>query len=202
MTADIKKTSIARDDLAKIVVVRRKHCGSCLKGVYLSMSVSQEIVLNVNSEIIPECQSLNESGTSTTTPTQKKSKKVRKEQSEEEYTQQKKQFYHAGPTINTEDWLYDSVGSGQLDNSKKTDRVKMLHACEKAYYQRDYRKCLELIDIAESLFEVKLDNDDDNTDIKTGFEASGKKTKKSAKVERHVIDLLHIKERCLYALSN
>lgn len=73
----------------------------------------------------------------------------------------------------------------------------MLNACEKSYYQKDYNKCLDLIRRAESLFEVQLDNEEENEDIKSDFESSGKKTRKSAKVDRHIVELLHIKERCL-----
>lgn len=159
-------------------------------------------IINPNSDQLPECQSINESNPNKQNIEQKtKGKKVRKEQSEEDYLLQKQQFYKNGPTLNTDDWLYDSEGLDQLDDSKKTDRVKMLHACEKAYYQRDYKKCLDLINRGELLFGVNLDNED-NEDIKSDFESSGRKTRKSAKVDRHIIDLLHIKERCFEKLNN
>ena len=54
---------------------------------------------------------------------------------------------------------------------------------------------------AESLFGVQLDNEKDNEGIKSDFESSGKKTRKSAKVDRHIVELLHIKERCLEKLN-
>lgn len=162
------------------------------------MCTDPEIILNSNSSHLPECQSINKSDPKGQDIKHKaKGKKVRKEQSEEDYLSQKLQFYGTGPTLNTEDWLYDPEELDLLDNSKKTDRVKMLNACEKAYYQRDYNKCLDLIKKAESLFEVQLDNEVENEDIKSDFESSGKKTRKSAKVDRHIVELLHIKERCL-----
>lgn len=167
------------------------------------MCTSPEIILNPNSNYLPECQSINESDTNKQDIKYKtKGKKVRKDQSEEDYLSQKLQFYSTGPTLNTEDWLYDPEGLNQLDNSKKTDRVRMLNACEKAYYQRDYTKCLSLIKRAESLFQVQLDNKKENEDIKSDFESSGKKTRKSAKVDRHIVELLHIKERCLEKVNN
>lgn len=124
-------------------------------------------------------------------------KKQRKEQTEEEFEAQKAQFAVTGPQINTENWLFDQDLLDKLDNLKKTDRVHMLHACERAYYLRDYDKCLELISQAERLFGVNLEDLSQNEGIKLDFAEAGKKTKKSLKVERHVVDLLHIKEACL-----
>ena len=135
------------------------------------MCIDPEIV-NPNSSHIPECQSINESDPNRQDTQHKaKGKKVRKEQSEEDYLSQKLQFYSTGPTLNTEDWLYNPEELNQLDNSKKTDRVRMLNACEKSYYQKDYNKCLDLIRRAESLFEVQLDNEEENEDIKSDFES-------------------------------
>lgn len=121
----------------------------------------------------------------------------RKPQSEEEYLAQKKQFQEEGPRINTSEWLYNEEVLSNLDNSKKTDRTHMLHACERAYYMRDYNKCLELIEKAEKLFGVGLEDEEDNDQLKKDFSSAGKKTKKSLKVERHVVELFHIKESCL-----
>lgn len=166
------------------------------------MSTDFEIILDPNSSLLPECQSINDSGSNALNTKQKKAKKNRKEQPEEDYLLQKLQFYENGPTLNTEEWLYDSEGLDQLDNASKTDRVKMLHACEKAYYQKDYQKCLDLINKGASLFGVRLDNERDNEDIKNEFKSSGRKAKKSAKVDRHIVELLHIKERCLEKLNN
>lgn len=124
-------------------------------------------------------------------------KKQRKKQTEEEFEAQKAQFAATGPQINTENWLFDQALLDKLDNLKKTDRVHMLHACERAYYLRDYDKCLELIGQAERLFGVNLEDLTKNEGIKLEFAEAGKKTKKYLKVERHVVDLLHIKEACL-----
>ena len=122
------------------------------------MCIDPEIV-NPNSSHIPECQSINESDPNRQDTQHKaKGKKVRKEQSEEDYLSQKLQFYSTGPTLNTEDWLYNPEELNQLDNSKKTDRVRMLNACEKSYYQKDYNKCLDLIRRAESWFECQVVN--------------------------------------------
>lgn len=76
-------------------------------------------------------------------------KKVRKPQTEEEYNAQKLQFLRGGPTINTEEWLYDDDKLDRLEPNKKVDFNYLLHSCEKAYFQRDYLKCLELVQIAE-----------------------------------------------------
>lgn len=124
-------------------------------------------------------------------------KKQRKEQTEEEFEAQKAQFAATGPQINTENWLFDQTLLDKLDNLKKTDRVHMLHACERAYYLRDYDKCLDFIGQAERLFGVDLEDLTKNEGIKLDFAEAGKKTKKSLKVERHVVDLLHIKEACV-----
>lgn len=126
--------------------------------------------------------------------TLEKKPKARKAQTEEEYDEQKQEFLISGPRINTSDWLYQEDRLSTLDNSKKTDRVHMLHACEKAYFVKDYLKCLSLISQAEVLFGVELEEADK---IKEDFSNSGRKTKKSSKVERHVVELLHIKEACI-----
>lgn len=126
-----------------------------------------------------------------------KKPKQRKSQTDEQFLQQKEQFAATGPCINKEGWLFNSKTLLVLDNLKKLDRVHMLHVCEKAYFDRDYHGCLEYIKQAEKLFGVALDNESDNEDIKQAFSSAGRKTKKSSKVERHVVELLHIKESCL-----
>lgn len=120
--------------------------------------------------------------------TDKKKKKVRKPQTEEEYEIQKHIFQSQGPTINTDEWLYQLPDN--LDNTKKPDRVMVLNACEKAYYDRDYDKCLELVKKAEIFFEVDYDKI-------IPLQQLNKKTQKSAKIERHILDLIHIKQKCL-----
>lgn len=131
-----------------------------------------------------------------------KKPKQRKGQTEEEYLEQKRQFEESGPQINSEDWLYGEERLSNLDNTKKLDRVHILHACEKAYFMQEYEKCIELIKIGERLFGVELDDEAANDDLKTDFQNAGRKTRKSTKVERHVVELLHIKEACLKKLSN
>lgn len=164
----------------------------------MSSGLEENHTLNAN---IIENEGINEAASRKPDSNAKKGKKTRKEQSEADYLNQKQQFYQNGPTLNTEDWLYDDQDLEQLDNSRKTDRVRMLHACEKAYYQKDYKKCLDLISRGEALFGVNLDNGNENEEIKNEFEASGKKTRKSAKVDRHIVELLHIKESCLEKLN-
>lgn len=130
-----------------------------------------------------------------------KKPKQRKAQTEEEFLEQKAQYEASGPKINTENWLFDQEGLDALDNSKKIDRVHILHACEKAYYLRDYSHCLLLIERGEKLFGVQLKDDETNSNLKADFASSGRKTKKSSKVERHVMELLHIKEACIRKMA-
>lgn len=120
-------------------------------------------------------------------------KKSRKKQTDEEYLAQKRQFFEEGPTINSDNWLLDEEILKRSNNLKKSDRVKLLNACERAYYLKDYIKCLELVKIAEKVFGVELD-DDEKLKLKEDFETSGKKVKKSAKIEKHIIELINIKE--------
>lgn len=154
---------------------------------------------SVEGLIIPECQSLqqptNSPAKNANPSTTKKTKKIRKGQSEAEYMYQLQQFYANGPAINTDEWLYDRAVIDTLNNTKKPDRVTMLHSCEKAYFERDYVKCLELIETAEKLFRVDSNEHgkDDNQNILS--------EEKTIKIERHIIDLLHIKERCLFKLQ-
>lgn len=129
--------------------------------------------------------------------TSKPKGKQRKLQTQEEFLEQKRQFQESGPKIDTEDWLYDETHLSKLSNDRKLDRVAMLHACEKAYFLKDYAKCLELVGRAEVLFGVSLDDKDANEVLRLEFLNAGKKTKKSCKVERHVMELLHIKEKCV-----
>lgn len=130
-----------------------------------------------------------------------KKPKVRKQQTEAEFDAQKLQFKATGPRINTSDWLFDPEVIASLDNTKKTDRVHILHACEKAYFMRDYDKCLSLIGVGEKLFGVELEDENSNQELKEEFSNAGRKVKKSSKVERHVVELLHIKEACLRKMA-
>ncbi|CAK7902939.1 hypothetical protein CAAN1_18S00276 [[Candida] anglica] len=130
----------------------------------------------------------------------KKSTKVRKPQTEEEYQIQRSQYYAEGPFLNTENWLYEEIENHPLDENRKSDRVVVIHACEKAYFNRDYHKCLELISAGETLFGV------DGTTVsraqkQSEYEAAGIKVAKSAKIEKHILELLSIKERCLQKIN-
>ncbi|RKP33059.1 hypothetical protein METBISCDRAFT_20928 [Metschnikowia bicuspidata] len=136
----------------------------------------------------------------TPNPDQPESKsKQRKGQSEAEFLEQIAQYASRGPRINTENWLFDQNLIDSLDKTQKLDRVHMLHVCEKAYFDRDYEKCLLYVQQAERLFGVDADADDE--EIKQNFSSAGRKTKKSSKVERHVVELIHIKEACLKKLG-
>lgn len=128
-----------------------------------------------------------------------KKPKQRKSQLHEEFQAQKLQFESTGPRIHTENWLYHETHLQSLDPASKTDRVHILHACEKAYFMRDYLKCLELVKIGEEAFGVTEGSEESH---KCEFASAGKKTKKSSKVERHVVELLKIKDACLARLGN
>ncbi|CAH2355221.1 hypothetical protein CLIB1423_23S00496 [[Candida] railenensis] len=132
----------------------------------------------------------------------KKSKKVRKGQTDEEFLAQKTQFFKDGPFINSEDWLYDATTENsqkELNEKQKADRVIMLHAVEREYYSRNYLRCLELIHRAEVLFDV---SDEETTEhLEHEYQSAGIVTKKSAKIEKHILELLQIKEKCLKRLA-
>lgn len=128
----------------------------------------------------------------------KKLPKVRKPQTDEEFLIQKRQFQEQGPTINTDEWLYDTDILNGLSQDKKCDRMHILHACEKAYYTKDYKRCMDLISLGEQMFGV----DANEQQLKRDFNESSKKVKKSAKLERHVVELIHIKEKCVQKLGS
>ena len=161
--------------------------------------------------------------------------KTRKPQTAEEYQAQLRSFYSAGPHINSENWLLESLVDVSPD--QKTDRVRILHACEQAYFRGEYEKCLELISQGEKVFGVsdymiesfteseenkdKKDNKDnansktDNTEItkancvgnEDSFEhdkltvpvlnITSKTVRKTARIERHIVELLKIKQKCI-----
>lgn len=131
-------------------------------------------------------------GPSGLAPGAKKPKKVRKGQSEEEYMKQKTQFHESGPLINTDDWLYDEQALLNLNKDQKTDRIRILHACEKAYYDRNYHKCLQFIGIAGNLFEI---------DLQAAAESLDPNDKKVCKMDRHILDLIYIRKKCMEKLS-
>lgn len=123
--------------------------------------------------------------------------KQRKVQLEEEYLRQKAQFAQTGPRINTDDWLFDNDRLAALVRTEKTDRNHILHACEKAYFQRDFGECLRLVGRAKELFGVSLDDDDANAETRRKFEELGRKVTKSRKPERHVVEVMKIRDACL-----
>ncbi|KAG2732658.1 hypothetical protein G9P44_003648 [Scheffersomyces stipitis] len=116
--------------------------------------------------------------------------KKRKPQTDEQYKEQLASYRQSGPRINTEDWLYDDLQPSDFQNSSKSDRVRLLQAVEKAYFKQDYLRCRQLISLAQAVFGIE-----DEEEAKAAWDQSGRKVKKSAKLERHVIDLLHIKQR-------
>lgn len=136
----------------------------------------------------------NGTSSSSNIPKNPKSKKIRKPQTDEEYKIQRKQFYEAGPMLNTENWFLESDILA-LNVDKKSDRAIALHACEKAYFIKDYQKCLELIKNSEILFGLNLqDNDNERNNEPVG--------KKNKKMDKNISEILKIKERCLEKISN
>lgn len=126
-----------------------------------------------------------------------KKRKQRKAQTDEEYQAQKSQFERTGPQIHEEGWLLRDENIDGLEPERKIDRVQMLNACERAYFEQDYTRCLELVARAYALFGIQ---DEDTHELEREFESLGRKTRKSAKVERHVVDLGRIKSKCLQKL--
>lgn len=63
----------------------------------------------------------------------------------EEYALQRTQYLAHGPKTDTETSLNDLAANLDLvDHTCKTSRHSLLHACELAYYDRDYRRCIAL----------------------------------------------------------
>lgn len=130
-----------------------------------------------------------------------KKQKQRKAQTQDEFLVQKTQYALSGPHINEQGWLYNPQRLQTLDSTRKLDRLYMLHVCEKAYYDRNYKQCLAYVKRAEALYGVDLESIDDMEEKKKIFANAGRKTKKSSKVDRHVVELIHIKEKCLKKLK-
>ncbi|KAI5965558.1 uncharacterized protein KGF55_000920 [Candida pseudojiufengensis] len=128
-------------------------------------------------------------------PQQSKTNKQRKPQTEEEYQYQLKLWQESGPQINTENWLYEEIFNKKLDPNLKINRVKILHGCEKAYYNKDWVKCLEICKIGSNLFNVDL-NEVGET-MKHNLSLEKRRQRISNKIERHIVDLYNIQERCL-----
>ena len=129
---------------------------------------------------------------STQTAPVPKKKKERKPQTPEEYDHQRSQFVASGPTINTSEWLYQAVENTELDEKVKHERLMILHACERAFYLKDYVRCMELIARGLAIFNVQ----DSSTKEEKSKEFEGIKIHKTAKIEKHILELLYIKEKC------
>ncbi|KAI5966005.1 hypothetical protein KGF57_000689 [Candida theae] len=120
--------------------------------------------------------------------------KKRKPQTAEEYAHQLDLWRSSGPQINTESWLYEDVEKLNPIESK-VDSAKLLHACEKAYYLRDWEKCLSLCNLGARLFDVDLDEVGDA--MKQDLQSTSRRKRLGKKHERSVVDLYDIKQRCL-----
>lgn len=95
--------------------------------------------------------------------------KQRKGQTADQYEAQRRAFAESGPLVNTTDWLFRIDG---LDLAKKVHRMQVLHACERAYFLRDYEKCMQFVEKAEAFFGPGSER------------------------ERHGKELQHIKAKC------
>lgn len=127
---------------------------------------------------------------------QPKSKKQRKPQTQEEYNHQLQLWQKTGPQINTETWLYENMDNLNVDN--KADRTKALHACEKAYYERDWTKCLQMCKVAELLFGVDFGElEAEEEALLQQFKDVKKKSRICSKLEKQVYELWNIKLRCI-----
>ncbi|CAH6718491.1 hypothetical protein CLIB1444_01S07932 [[Candida] jaroonii] len=117
-----------------------------------------------------------------------KKSKQRKGQTDEEYEIQKQIFHENGPLVNDQDWLLDEDDLANLDKDNKYDRTRIIFACEKLYFERKFDKCLELIQFGEKFYDTEIPTDNG-------------KTKKSSSIDRQVMELSHIKEKCLSKLK-
>lgn len=120
--------------------------------------------------------------------------KQRKPQTAEEYAHQLDLWRSSGPQINTETWLYEDVDKLNPIESK-VDSAKLLHACEKAYYLRDWDQCLLLCNLGAKLFAVDLEEVGDV--MKQELQLTSRRKRLNKKHERSVVDLYDIKQRCL-----
>lgn len=127
-------------------------------------------------------------------PKPKPQTKQRKPQTAEEYAQQLDLWRYSGPQINTETWLYEDVDKLNPVESK-VDSAKLLHACEKAYYLRDWEQCLLLCNLGARLFAVDLDEVGDA--MKQNLQLTSRRKRLNKKHERSVVDLYDIKQRCV-----
>ncbi|KAG5418913.1 hypothetical protein I9W82_003631 [Candida metapsilosis] len=127
-------------------------------------------------------------------PQSKPQTKQRKPQTAEEYAHQLDLWRSSGPQINTETWLYEDVDK-LIPIESKVDSAKLLHACEKAYYLRDWDQCLSLCNLGAKLFAVDLEEVGDV--MKQELQSTSRRKRLNKKHERSVVDLYDIKQRCL-----
>lgn len=117
-----------------------------------------------------------------------KKAKQRKGQTDEEYEIQKQIFLENGPLVNDQDWLLNEDDLANLDKDNKYDRTRIIFACEKLYFERKFDKCWEMIQFGEKFYDADIPSDNG-------------KTKKSSSIDRQVLELAHIKEKCLEKLN-
>ncbi|KAI5955307.1 hypothetical protein KGF54_001868 [Candida jiufengensis] len=164
-----------------------------------SLNIDEELIRQNKKEEIKPKDNEEEDDDTDYLPQQSKTNKQRKPQTEEEYQHQLKLWNESGPQINTENWLYEEIFDKQLDPTQKINRVKLLHGCEKAYYNRDWEKCLEICKIGEKLFQVDLDVIGETMKINLSLES--RRQRISNKIERHIVDLYNIRQRCLERIN-
>ncbi|ODQ80838.1 hypothetical protein BABINDRAFT_161042 [Babjeviella inositovora NRRL Y-12698] len=118
--------------------------------------------------------------------------KQRKGQTDEEYRAQRDQFWKSGPRLNTGDWFLE-YPIQNFKNESKTDKTQLLHTAELCYFRRDYTKCLELVAFGMKLFNAEAVLAEEK---KAPVDLPGRHAKKP-KLDRHIQELLEIKEKCL-----
>ncbi|EER35335.1 conserved hypothetical protein [Candida tropicalis MYA-3404] len=178
--------------------IKGHHCDL---NIYSPINKKLEFIMSHQEEIESPLTSLQpdiQPQTTTTTSTSKsKKKKQRKPQTEEEYAFQVSRWNETGPTINTDTWLFENLE--ELNVDVKIDRLKLLHAVELAYYQKDYEKCLELLKLGEKMYNV--DFDEVGECITNDYKNSQKQVKWNKKVERNIMELYNIKKKCINKLG-
>ena len=114
--------------------------------------------------------------------------KVRKGQTEEEYVNQLHHYFNVenGPTVTGEKWMdgndpWDFIKQNdENDITLKQTRMKLICFCERYYYQRKYKECLEL-----------------STKLKEMFQDINKKNK----MQREIDELIYLVERSQLRLN-
>lgn len=76
----------------------------------------------------------------------------------EDYAEQRDAFLRVGPQINNDSWLFDHADNvATSDPTSKTNRSAIVHACELAYYMRDYERCTSILSQARALWSPYVD---------------------------------------------